>query len=486
MRAAAIARCGQGGYPRAPFDPPASYQDLAALPWCRRLDRENHVYAAVRAAVASALGGDATADPVAALRSTYGRKDRIAIKPNWVRQEDPYTGCITTHAAVLRSVIDLVLAAFGPHCKVVVGDVALQSADLTRIWAQSGIDALRALYAEQGAAVEFLDLRREAVIVRADGYIERTIALPGDPAGYREVSLGKASYLEEITAEHTRFSIDDYEPGSTTSRHLPGRHGYLIAGSILESELFINVPKLKTHRKAGLTACMKNLIGINGDKAWIPHFREGSISRGGDEYPEHLSWLLEARRRIRNMLQGRSRSAFSAAAWTWRRLRTGLEAMQGTALSAGGGWPGNDTLWRAILDLQRVLLLADHHGRMTQTPQRQILCLVDAVVAGEGEGPLAARPKPLGVVVAGRHPVGVDLACARLAGASAADLPQLRQALVWARETREILPFDEPLEVTLDGTALPLDRLPSIGLAPPQGWESAFDSQPDLPMAARR
>ena len=30
--------------------------------------------------------------------------------------------------------------------------------------------------------------------------------------------------------------------------------------------LVVNVPKLKVHKKAGITCCLKNLIGINGNK----------------------------------------------------------------------------------------------------------------------------------------------------------------------------------------------------------------------------
>src|SRR5690606_2650770 len=50
--------------------------------------------------------------------------------------------------------------------------------------------------------------------------------------------------------------------------------------------LVINLPKLKTHKKTGVTLSLKNLVGINGDKNWLPHHSLGSVGEGGDEFPD--------------------------------------------------------------------------------------------------------------------------------------------------------------------------------------------------------
>lgn len=478
MTTSAIVRTGLRRYPEPPFDPPVAYPELASLPWCRSLAPANGVYAGVRASIIAALDGEASDDPATLLRRYYGPVRNIVVKPNWVREEAPYTGCITTSGSVIRVVVDLALAAFGPDARVLVGDVPLQSARLPTIWEQTGVEALRRMYADNGAPVEFRDLRRETAITTRDGFIERIVPLPGDPAGYREVRLGASSYLEAVTGPRTEFSVDDYEPGETGCHHVPGRHSYLIAGSVLDADLVINLPKLKTHCKAGLTGCMKNLIGINGDKGWIPHYRMGSSGNGGDEYASDAAWLVAFRTRLRDALQGRNRMLYAAASRAWRRFRSTVEAVGGPSLTAGGAWPGNDTLWRSILDLHRVLLFADRQGALTDRPQRHVLCVVDAIVAGEGEGPLAARPRPLGVVIAGRNPIAVDLTCARLAGVPAERTPQMRSALSWARENRPLLEFDEPLQVRLDDAVMPLAEIPILGLRPPKGWESVFAPAP--------
>jgi hypothetical protein len=58
----------------------------------------------------------------------------------------------------------------------------------------------------------------------------------------------------------------------------------VIANSCLQADVIINLPKLKTHRKAGMTGALKNMVGIIGSKDCLPHHRVGSQNEGGDEY----------------------------------------------------------------------------------------------------------------------------------------------------------------------------------------------------------
>jgi len=58
-------------------------------------------------------------------------------------------------------------------------------------------------------------------------------------------------------------------------------------------------------------------------------------------------------------------------------------------------------------------------------PVRTVLTLIDGVVAGEGEGPLAPRDVPLGAIVASTDPVAADLVAVRLMGFDERKLPKL-------------------------------------------------------------
>ena len=48
--------------------------------------------------------------------------------------------------------------------------------------------------------------------------------------------------------------------------------------------------------------------------------------------------------------------------------------------------------------------------------QRQVLHVVDAVVAGQGDGPLSPQPLPLGLILAGQNAAAVDWVGAHLLG----------------------------------------------------------------------
>lgn len=56
------------------------------------------------------------------------------------------------------------------------------------------------------------------------------------------------------------------------------------------------------------------------------------------------------------------------------------------------------------------------------------LCIVDAVVGMDGNGPTAGDPRPIGALLAGLSPHKTDLACASLIGLSREDVPTLEAA----------------------------------------------------------
>ena len=283
----ALAMDGQAEYPEPPFHPPEQLPEfkdswLSAGPF----DPANRVYRLVREALFRLVGGyDIRTGRVDldALR-VLGQPQNIVVKPNWVRQEDDASrGCIITHASVLRAIIDYLLLAFGEHCKITVGDVPLQSTNIAELWRESGIDLLSGYYEANGLAVNFRDWRREKILM---DYLGSSLIESPWQATREALSLCRSAATVSSRRSPTgesRFSVNDYEPGMAACYHRRGQHGYLVSRTALEADLFINVAKLKTHCKAGMTGCMKNLIGINGEKAWIPHFRRGAPRDGGDD-----------------------------------------------------------------------------------------------------------------------------------------------------------------------------------------------------------
>jgi uncharacterized protein (DUF362 family) len=420
---------------RAPWGPGKAWPELERLLGDAAADGpENAVYAGVRAALV-ALGLDAARfgtpdwNPLGAL---VARGGRVALKPNFIRHWNPAPDggpeSLITHGAVLRAMADYAWLAVGPGGTVTVAEAPQHDCDFDRVAALTGVDQLVRFYeATLGCELAVIDLRQEAVQYR-DGVIVGRHSLPGDPLGYRVVDLGAASFFARSGLDPERFRGADYDPGPTSAHHQGGRNEYLLSETVLRADLVVNLPKLKTHKKTGVTLALKNLVGINGDKNWLPHHTVGSVAEGGDEYPGDA--LVDG---------ARSRAGDVARRWLARgrgvallRLARRVEgALRGDRFVRAGNWYGNDTTWRMVLDLNRCLYYSDAAGLRLDAarPVRRVLSVLDGVVAGEGEGPLAPRDRPLGVVLAATDPVALDLVALRLMGFDERRIAKVREAL---------------------------------------------------------
>jgi uncharacterized protein (DUF362 family) len=468
---------------RPPWGPGKAYPELAAaLGDSAGEGPFNHVYAAVRSAL-HALGLDAARfgtpdwNP---LGSLVARGGRIVLKPNFIRDWNPCAEgtveSVITHGAVVRAVADYAFLAAGAQGSVVIAESPQQDCDFARIRDIVGLDEVVRFYDDVlQRELEVIDIRREAVIFR-DGIIVERRPLPGDPAGYRAVDLAKRSFFTGSGLDPNRFRGADYDPAATSEQHRNGRNAYLLSETVLSADLVVNLPKLKTHKKTGVTLALKNLVGINGDKNWLPHHSLGSPDEGGDEFPGRR-WIDRARSRATELARpllgsGRALTLFRLA----RRLES---AARGDDFLRSGNWYGNRTTWRMCCDLNRCLYYSDAHGLHLDAPApvRTVLTVIDGVVAGEGEGPLAPRDVPLGVVLAATDPVAADLVAVRLMGFDERRLPKVWEPMQDSgpRITAVRQPDDVVVcEASGNGSAareLPLDALAATrAFVPHPGW----------------
>lgn len=413
------------------------------------------------------------------------RPRRIVVKPNWVLHEtDPAfpIRALVTDARLVQAVVEACLDLFPEAESIRVADCPLQWADWPQMCQQAGLTpVIEHLERTSRGKVAFFDLRREVFAPDAGGFLRPAESVHGDPAGYREVALGSRSHLEPLSRQARKFAVNDYRAAVTRSNHGPGYHNYLISQTVLDADLFLNLPKWKTHQKSALTAALKNLVGINGDKAYLPHFRRGAPRWGGDEYPDDHRWLYWLQTTLREMTQKRSPRMFRLLKPGWellKRLR-GIETKLKDACTpprnfylAGGAWHGNDTLWRMIYDLNLVIQCVDAQGRLHDRPQRRYFCVVDGLVSGEGNGPLQPLPRETDWLVLGDDPFAIDAALAFFMGYDPARVP------VVARHREYLGPgwgqFDlTALEILLDGVRTLLTESDvNLHFAVPPGWRS--------------
>jgi hypothetical protein len=320
--------------------------------------------------------------------------------------------------------------------------------------------------------VELVDLRQEYLVVAGTRHrgLER---LPGDPLGYTIVNLGAASELEELAAHRTRFAVGDYDQETTAKYHMSSeQNAYLVPRTILAADVLINVPKLKTHKKAGITCALKNLVGICGHKSYLPHFREGRPKDGGDEFAsDHAIKTLQ--RATIERLQTTPRAVYGAVRALGRlvlRLATWGERADLSRVM-GGSWYGNDTLWRTILDLNKIARYADRDGHLQDTPQRRYLCIVDGVYAGENDGPILPDLRHDGILVAGMNPVLIDLVVCLLMGLDPEGIKQVRRGFDIGRFPLAPEPYAHYRAHLREHVASDVWPLPNFQYRLARGWE---------------
>jgi len=257
-----------------------------------------------------------------------------------------------------------------------------------------------------------------------------------------------------------------------SAHHRPGKHEYLVTKRVFNCDLLINLPKMKTHMKAGLTGAMKNLVGINGHKEYLAHHIKGSYFQGGDCYcvPSRIrTWHDELYDRLWEKYMDVSTTKrnlwMRSLHWLWDLSCL----MSGDHIDAGS-WSGNETIWRTTLDLNHILYFSP-------LSPKHIVTIVDGVIAGEGDGPLSPTSKPAGILIGGESPAYLDAVMGRLMGYNLARLPTVYHA-IYHRKSRFAGPYLEDFEVScvLDKgrpTTVALDGLPNLRFVKPVHWSRA-------------
>jgi uncharacterized protein (DUF362 family) len=352
---------------------------------------------------------------------------RVLVKPNFVLHKNEGTGGIdplVTHASLIRHVVDAALRV--KNSEVTVGDAPVQACDFAELLCATGLETWADELATRNPRFKGVrDLRRTTCVFENGVRVadENRISLEH----FVLFDLGSDSLLEPVSKTSNPFRVTCYDPRLMAKTHAPGRHQYLIAREVLEADVIINLPKLKTHKKAGITCALKNLIGINGNKEYLPHHRVGGSQTEGDCYPG----AGLTKRALEYTLDQQNMAASPAASKLWngvaRNLNRALK-LSGDELGVEGSWSGNDTIWRTCLDLNRILLYGRVDGTMGDAPQRRVLHIADAVIAGQGDGPLAPQPLPLGLIFASFNAAAMDYVGAHLLGYEPQHLPVVRHA----------------------------------------------------------
>lgn len=414
------------------------------------------------------------------------RGDTVILKPNWVLESHKHRpddwDYVITHPTVITAVLSKVIDKLAGSGRVTITDGPATEASYTKLIARYPVAAWEQLARNGNVSLEIIDLREHEWMTRDDIVVKR-LELPGDPRGKTEVDLiDAASEFYRQRKSKRGYYGADYDRGETNRAH-DGHHNlYSVSRTVLEADVFINLPKLKTHRKSGITCCLKNLVGINTYKNYLPHHSEGGPCEGGDQFP-----VDNVNARIEGPLMGFLKQHVLRSPLLARLLsplnHAGRKIFGDTRqVIRSGNWYGNDTIWRMILDLNKVLYYANADGSLRDgklVKAKRYIGVVDAVLAGEGHGPLAPEPVEMGYLFCGTNPVAIDAVCAAFMGFDPSNIPIIDRAFKVQRYPLCNFGLADTL-VSFAGNEYPLLEIPANLIVPfePQfGWKGHIEEE---------
>lgn len=358
--------------------------------------------------------------------------DKVLIKPNLVSDTNAsgYSAeCLYTQPSVIAAVIDYVCIALGKQRakSIIVGDAPMQECRFEKLIQESGLNKLVEFYHTKGIDMQLLDFRAVSTHL-----INGVFEYSNFEIESKIVNLGSNSEFAGNTDEQNRrMRKGANDPDDLYKHHHVGKHEYDVCQALLDCDVLIDMPKPKTHKKAGVTISLKNMVGVNVRKEYLPHHTEGDKQSGSGDAYRKKNVLKEWRALARDEVYTMSLNKQYFMARCMRFLRRGLAFVISHTTDdkyTEGHWYGNETISKTIVDLNKIVCFADRNGELKNTPQRKRIIIADMIISGEGEGPMAPTPKNVGAIAIGENPVCFDECIATIMGADITRIPTLRNA----------------------------------------------------------
>ena len=390
------------------------------------------------------------------------KNSKTIIKPNFVLHRENIEAICTSNL-LLKEIINEV----GPKNSIIVSG-SHKDCILRKVKNRNDFNSFLKKY-----RIDFRDIREEYVFtIKGVPFFKRK--LKGDPGGDVLFDLGKESYFSEV--EQFCDLIHGAKPDreEILLHHLEGKHEYLVSGTVMKSKNFLSVPKLKTHKKVGVTLNLKGLVGIITNKNYLPHYRLGSPEKGGDEFIQDRDFESKVKKISRklSLKLGFMGGIFNLLG---KFALTPFLGSSKTSIRAGN-WYGNDTAWRMVLDLYKILIFGDKEGLLQKKPQRETFSIIDGMIAGEGNGPLNPTPRRADILIAGEDLLWTDIAALTIMGFDYTKIPIYKAGVLDTKVNYRKLSQEDIRIVDLDNDRMyGLNNLMNLKFEPHFGWRGYIE-----------
>lgn len=357
----------------------------------------------------------------------------VVLKPNFVNHKNESENpdeldSLVTHPSIIRCVLDYCLIALKGKGQVIVGDAPVKDCNFALLMKRRNYNMVQSFFAQNGFSIDFVDFRGPEE--EGGQYVSAGEGIL--------VNLGKDSFFYNCNHDESKYRVPNYSADKVVKHHQGEIQEYLINSTIVNADVIINLPKPKTHRKNGYTAALKNFVGANYSKEYLPHHTEGAVLSGGDEYlnDSMLRRFISLNRkkidvnRIKkdklrrdnaNIVIRKIYGFKHKVLWGVNDALLGIDRRKNAnkkldEQALEGAWHGNDTLWRTVLDLNKCVLYSAKDGSYLKKPQRTIISLGDMIVSGEKEGPMAPSPKQQHMLLFSENCVSFDAMVVNIMG----------------------------------------------------------------------
>lgn len=386
--------------------------------------------------------------------------DFVIIKPNMVMHKNENKSvtensleCLVTHPSCIRAICDYCVIATQGKGRLLIGDAPMQGCDFETLVRETNLQKVLSFYAKHGVTVELKDFRQyqsefdkhKVIIDRKYNTNQSILVHMGDKSQHYGARC------------NGKYQVSDYDKQETQEFHHDDVHDYEIVKDILDADVIINFSKPKTHRLAGYTAALKNMVGITYNKACLPHRTAGSVSEGGDAYLNRSLLKKAADAVLTKKIRAEKKKRLIHA----HVLRYVYGALLVTARTIGkdpyyiGSWYGNDTIWRTVCDLNYIIQYADKNGKLQEHVQRRMINFGDMIIAGEGNGPVSPEPKKMGCIVGSESATAFDAVICKLIGFNFEQIPLIQNVI----NDHTLLRYEEPVIVIHSKNTESIDML---------------------------
>jgi len=223
--------------------------------------------------------------------------EKVFIKPNMIAEKHKYKNdwnYVITNGSLIRVIIGYLFLAMQGKGTVMIGDAPQIDSKYWEIVRLMGLREARQLFSSfDSFNTELINLQDEYWVTKDDVYID-TIPLPGDPRCSVIFDLGKSNYSSEPDGKNVKYYGAHYNIEETNKARSQCKHIYAIAKSPIIADVFISLPKLKTHKKCCITVNLKGLVDTNANKNYLPHYQFGGSEVGGDQFDKtHIKREME-------------------------------------------------------------------------------------------------------------------------------------------------------------------------------------------------